>query len=122
MEHAELTHLLSSHLSGYASMKSVKVVRDTKGGVCAFIQCEVSYRLARSSYLHKLTIRNILIVPQSPEAAAHLFQLFRTQPPPPFLGRSLRFEPARAFRTLLISFRYGVVIFPHPLSSQAVHL
>lgn len=41
MEHAELSHLLAGHLSGYTPFKSVKVVRDTKGGVCAFIQCEV---------------------------------------------------------------------------------
>lgn len=43
IEHTELSHLLQNHLSAYASMRSVKVVRDTKGGVCAFIQCEASH-------------------------------------------------------------------------------
>lgn len=42
IEHTELTRMLSEHLADYPEIKSVKVVRDNKGGVCAFVQCEVS--------------------------------------------------------------------------------
>ena len=41
IDHQELTRLLSEHLSAHAEVKSIKVVRDAKGGVCAFVQCEV---------------------------------------------------------------------------------
>lgn len=43
MEQPELAHLLSEHLSEHAEVKNIKVVRDQKGGVCAFVQCEVSF-------------------------------------------------------------------------------
>ena len=42
IEHTELTRMLTEHLADYPEIKSVKVVRDNKGGVCAFVQCEVS--------------------------------------------------------------------------------
>ena len=42
---------------------------------------------------------------KSPVAAGELLHLLHTHPPLPFLGRFLRFEPAKAFRTLLVSYR-----------------
>ncbi|EPQ60378.1 hypothetical protein GLOTRDRAFT_124137 [Gloeophyllum trabeum ATCC 11539] len=88
IEHQELTRLLSEHLSQYAEVKNIKVVRDAKGGVCAFVQCEDA------------------------PSAARLIQTLQTTPPEPFLGRFLRFEPARAFRALLISFRAPIQPVP----------
>ena len=41
VEQPELARLLSEHLSEHAEVQNVKVVRDAKGGVCAFVQCEV---------------------------------------------------------------------------------
>lgn len=41
VDQAELTRLLSEHLSEHTEVKNIKVVRDAKGGVCAFVQCEV---------------------------------------------------------------------------------
>lgn len=43
VDHAELTYLLHEHLSEHAEVKNVKVVRDSRGGICAFVQCEVSH-------------------------------------------------------------------------------
>ncbi|KZT74988.1 hypothetical protein DAEQUDRAFT_807262 [Daedalea quercina L-15889] len=79
---SELTRLLREHLSQYTEVKGVKVVRDpSKNGTCAFVQC------------------------QSAAAAADLIDTLRSLPHRPFLGRMLRYEPARATRALLISFR-----------------
>ncbi|KAM5530507.1 hypothetical protein V8D89_015823 [Ganoderma adspersum] len=93
VEHGELTRRLSDHLSAYSQIKAIKVVRDSRGGVCAFVQCE------------------------SPSAAGGLLQSLQTDPPRPFLGRFLRFEPAKAFRTLLISYRTPA--WSTPLSSSS---
>jgi hypothetical protein len=41
IDQPELTRLLSEHLSEHTEVKNIKVVRDSKGGVCAFVQCEV---------------------------------------------------------------------------------
>ncbi|KAG9314018.1 hypothetical protein JVU11DRAFT_4796 [Chiua virens] len=81
IEHLELTNMLSQHLSEHPQIKGIKVVRDSKGGTCAFIQCQDS------------------------EAASTLMNNLHVAPPQPFVGRYLRYEPARAFRTLLISYR-----------------
>ncbi|KAI0651992.1 hypothetical protein C8Q79DRAFT_71332 [Trametes meyenii] len=81
MEHTELTTRLSEHLSSHSRVQAVKVVRDSRGGVCAFIQCE------------------------SPAAASELLHELQVHPPRPFCGRFLRFEVAKAFRTLLVSYR-----------------
>ncbi|KAF5352462.1 hypothetical protein D9756_006010 [Leucocoprinus leucothites] len=81
VEQSELTRLLTCHLSEHTEIKSIKVIRDSKGGVCAFVQCEDA--TSASTFLRSL----------------------QTSPPKPFLGRILRYEPARAFRTLLISYR-----------------
>ena len=43
IDQTELARLLSEHLSEHTEVKNIKVVRDSKGGVCAFVQCEVSY-------------------------------------------------------------------------------
>lgn len=42
IDHSELTRLLYEHLSQHTEVKNIKVVRDNKGGTCAFVQCEVS--------------------------------------------------------------------------------
>ncbi|KAH6916947.1 hypothetical protein BKA70DRAFT_1250993 [Coprinopsis sp. MPI-PUGE-AT-0042] len=88
MSHVELTHLLTEHLSGYPEVKSIKVIRDSKGGVCAFVQCEDA------------------------ETARALMHTLRDVCPKPFLGRVLRFEPARAFRTLHVSYRAPSYVIP----------
>ncbi|KAF9460117.1 hypothetical protein BDZ94DRAFT_947042 [Collybia nuda] len=84
IDQAELTRLLSEHLSEHTEVKNIKVVRDSKGGVCAFVQCEDA------------------------ASAASLIHTLHSNPPKYFLGRILRYEPARAFRTLLISYRAPV--------------
>ncbi|KAL4241776.1 hypothetical protein ABKN59_000684 [Abortiporus biennis] len=91
IEHLELTRLLTEHLADYAGIKNVKVVRDAKGGVCAFVQCE----------------SNVL--------AGNLLQTLQTETRRSFLGRFLRFEPARAFRALLISYRAPMQHSPQPI-------
>ncbi|KAF8433581.1 hypothetical protein L210DRAFT_975593 [Boletus edulis BED1] len=81
IEYADLTNMLAQHLSEHPQVKGIKVVRDSKGGTCAFIQCQDS------------------------EEASVLMHNLHVAAPQPFLGRCLRYEPARAFRTLLISYR-----------------
>ncbi|KAF7307104.1 RNA binding protein [Mycena indigotica] len=81
IEHNELTRLLGEHLSEHTEIKNLKIIRDSKGGVCAFVQCEDA------------------------TAAASLIHTLQTSVPKPFFGRILRYEPARAFRTLFISYR-----------------
>ena len=41
IEHMDLTRMLMEHLSEHTQIRNIKVVRDSKGGVCAFVQCEV---------------------------------------------------------------------------------
>lgn len=41
VDQLELKRVLTDHLSKFAVVKSIKVVRDSRGGVCAFVQCEV---------------------------------------------------------------------------------
>jgi hypothetical protein len=43
MDQAELSRLLADHLADHTEVKYVKVIRDSKGGACAFVQCEVSF-------------------------------------------------------------------------------
>ncbi|KAI0639552.1 hypothetical protein C8Q77DRAFT_72376 [Trametes polyzona] len=81
MEHMELTQRLTEHFAPYPEAKAIKVVRDSRGGICGFIQCEGA------------------------AAAGDLLRNLATNPPRPFYGRFLRFEAAKAFRTLLISYR-----------------
>ncbi|KAG2062337.1 hypothetical protein BDR06DRAFT_966134 [Suillus hirtellus] len=81
IDHLELTRMLSDHLSDHPEVQTIKVVRDSKGGTCAFIQC------------------------QDPETAAMLIANLHSSDPKQFMGRYLRYEPARALRTLLISYR-----------------
>lgn len=47
-----------------------------------------------------------IYAPQNAASAISLIQTLHSSTPKPFLGRVLRYEPARAFRTLLISYRY----------------
>ncbi|KAJ7751270.1 hypothetical protein DFH07DRAFT_531521 [Mycena maculata] len=88
IEQAELSRLLSEHLSEHAEVRSIKLVKDSKGGVCAFVQCE------------------------NAAAAASLIHTLHSNAPKHFLGRVLRYEPARAFRTLLISYRTPIQFIP----------
>ncbi|CCL98124.1 uncharacterized protein FIBRA_00118 [Fibroporia radiculosa] len=81
VEPPELTRLLHDHLSAHTEVRNIKVVRDNRGGTCAFVQCENAV------------------------TAARLINTLQSSPPRPFLGRILRYEPARAFRMLLISYR-----------------
>ncbi|KAF9245752.1 hypothetical protein BU15DRAFT_70822 [Melanogaster broomeanus] len=81
IDHAELTSMLSQHLSGHPEVRTIKVVRDSKGGTCAFIQC------------------------QDAGSAVTLMNNIYHSTPRLFMGRHLRYEPARVFRTLLISYR-----------------
>ncbi|KAG7098997.1 hypothetical protein E1B28_000883 [Marasmius oreades] len=80
IDNNELVRLLSEHLAEHAEVKCVKVIRDNKGGACAFVQC------------------------QDAASAARLIHTLHSNPPKPFMGRHLRYEQARAFRTLLISY------------------
>lgn len=48
-----------------------------------------------------------IYAPQNAASAISLIQNLHSSTPKPFLGRVLRYEPARAFRTLLISYRYA---------------
>lgn len=42
VDQGDLSRMLMVHLSEHTQIKNVKVVRDSKGGVCAFVQCMVS--------------------------------------------------------------------------------
>ncbi|KAI0683125.1 hypothetical protein BC835DRAFT_775037 [Cytidiella melzeri] len=78
----ELTYMLTQHFAEYAQVKDVKAVRDViKGSVCAFLTCE------------------------NATAASQLLKTLQETPPKPFQGRTLRFEFARASRTLVVSYR-----------------
>ncbi|KAJ7596658.1 hypothetical protein C8J56DRAFT_292852 [Mycena floridula] len=84
----EVASNLRDHLAEYAEVKHIKVVRDSKGGNCAFIQC------------------------QDAVAAIDLLAALSASEPKPFMGRILRYEQARAFRTLLISYRIPTQFVP----------
>ncbi|KAF8913080.1 hypothetical protein CPB84DRAFT_1760296 [Gymnopilus junonius] len=81
IDQGDLTRMLVEHLSEHTQIKNIKVVRDSKGGVCAFVQCENAI------------------------SANALIQILHSSARKPFLGRILRYEPARAFRSLIISYR-----------------
>ncbi|KZV74871.1 hypothetical protein PENSPDRAFT_153505 [Peniophora sp. CONT] len=81
VDYVEISHRLADHLQDYTDIRKVKVIRDHRGGACAFIQC-------KDSDAAKLFIRDV-----------------HARPPPPFMGRNLRFEQARSSRTLLFSYR-----------------
>ncbi|KAF8481445.1 hypothetical protein JB92DRAFT_1707480 [Gautieria morchelliformis] len=83
---AELQVLLSEHLSQHANIKHIKLIRDNRGAVCAFVQVESASQAS-----------NLI-------AACGLS---------PFMDRHIRCEKARAFRTLLVSWR------PAAASTQA---
>ncbi|TDL28259.1 hypothetical protein BD410DRAFT_353854 [Rickenella mellea] len=89
MDETELSRLLAQHLSQHADVKNVKVIHDARGGVCAFVQCEDASQAAR-------------IISEARSS------------PQLFLGRYLRYEPARAFRSLLISYRTPTQFLPNP--------
>ncbi|KAI0347733.1 hypothetical protein BDW22DRAFT_15242 [Trametopsis cervina] len=81
-EPQELGCMLSQHFSEYPQVKDIKAIRDlNKGSMCAFLTCEDA------------------------TAAAQLLTTLKEAPPHPFQGRLLRFEFARASRTLVITYR-----------------
>lgn len=41
VDHTELSARLREHLSAYAEVNFVRIIRDNRGGVCAFVQCNV---------------------------------------------------------------------------------
>jgi hypothetical protein len=81
--------MLTEHLSEHTQIKTVKVVRDSKGGVCAFVQCEVKCSLTPISWANShicvagcgfcyLPHRNIVF--QSTEAVFGTNSAVRTRP------------------------------------------
>lgn len=42
VDEAELSQQLRDRLAQFAHILSIKIIHDAKGGVCAFLQCEVS--------------------------------------------------------------------------------
>jgi hypothetical protein len=99
VDQRELARLLSEHLQDHSEIRNTKVVRDSKGGLCAFVQCEVR------------PVENPVLLPnfnpsnQDAASASQLIRTLKSSEPRPFLGRFLRYEPARAFKTLFISYR-----------------
>ncbi|KAI0001641.1 hypothetical protein BJV77DRAFT_969003 [Russula vinacea] len=86
VDHAELSARLKDHLSAFVHVNLVRIIRDSRGGVCAFVQCN------------------------DPTSAAQLIQTVRSLPPQNFMGRHLRFEPARSQKTLWVSYRKPVEV------------
>ncbi|KLO20673.1 hypothetical protein SCHPADRAFT_16570 [Schizopora paradoxa] len=78
MSEAELKHTLQEHLSQFANVHKIKLVHDqSKGCISAFVQCEDADQASK-------------LIAKSPK---------------PFHGRTLRFESARAHRSLYLSYR-----------------
>ncbi|OJA17384.1 RNA binding and recognition [Rhizopogon vesiculosus] len=98
IEHSELARMLSDHLSDHLEAQTIKVVRDSKGGTCAFIQC------------------------QDAETAAILIANLHASAPNQFMGRYLRYEPARALRTLVVSYRAPRQFTPSMVDGNLVEL
>lgn len=42
VDETELSQQLRDRLAQFAHILSIKIIHDAKGGVCAFLQCEVS--------------------------------------------------------------------------------
>ena len=42
VDHAELSARLKDHLSAFVHVNLVRIIRDSRGGVCAFVQCNVT--------------------------------------------------------------------------------
>ena len=65
-----------------------------------------SARLEKKVFLFFHSKKNLRIYAlQNATSATALIQTLQSSAPKPFLGRNLRYEPARAFRTLLVSYR-----------------
>jgi hypothetical protein len=43
VDHAELSARLKDHLSAFVHVILVRIIRDSRGGVCAFVQCNVRF-------------------------------------------------------------------------------
>ncbi|KZS95833.1 hypothetical protein SISNIDRAFT_438390 [Sistotremastrum niveocremeum HHB9708] len=91
LEEPELKRLLLEHFNRFADVKNIKIIRDQRGGPCAFVQVEDS---AQAQVL--IAGRDVSI----------------------FQGRTIRCEIARAFRTLLISFRVPPTYSQNPQVSE----
>jgi len=57
---------------------------------------------------------------QDANSATLLIETLNANPPNPFLGRILRYEPARAFRTLIISYRFVLQYVSTSLNNSIV--
>lgn len=112
VDETELSQQLRDRLAQFAHILSIKIIHDAKGGVCAFLQCEVS----SSHYLLSVCLgcmRNLLTNFHLKDAEQASRIVTRTQQIPQiFMGRQLRFELARAFRSLWISYRNPMQFIP----------
>ncbi|KAH9982873.1 hypothetical protein BGW80DRAFT_49649 [Lactifluus volemus] len=95
VDHAELSARLKDHLSAFVEVNIVRVIRDSRGGVCAFVQCN------------------------NPASASKLIQTVHSLPPQSFMGRYLRFEPARSQRTLWVSYRKPIEVIHDQSASSS---
>jgi hypothetical protein len=55
IDHIDLGRRLSDHLAPFVAVKQVKVIRDNRGGVCAFVRCKVCF-LASSTRFSSLLL------------------------------------------------------------------
>ncbi|KAF8516726.1 hypothetical protein BU17DRAFT_67340 [Hysterangium stoloniferum] len=74
----ELLALLTAHLAPHATIKHIKLIRDNRGAVCAFVQVESALQATALISACNLSL---------------------------FMDRQIRCERARAFRTLIVSWR-----------------
>jgi len=94
IEHEELVKALQQHLSALVNIQNINIVDDQKGSVNAFVQCEVPFGVT-------------IIITICFNAALQNFHQAKNliaNSPQPFEGRILRYESARAHRTLNISY------------------
>lgn len=111
MNELEMTQILRDHLAKLAHVQHIKIIHDSKGSMCGFIQCEVS--IGRF-----LSTRTVLIFAKTAEEAAQII----AQSPQPFAGRYLRYESARAFRSLWISYRSPTKFVPGGPDDQGISI
>lgn len=63
-DEGEMAQLLAQHLAQFASIQNIKIIHDSKGGACAFVQCEVSHGVP--SHLWPLPLTELLTDPHPP--------------------------------------------------------
>lgn len=113
IDETELSQQLRDRLAQFARILSIKIIHDAKGGVCAFLQCEVSSAHRLVFFMYHGCMRNLLTFFHLKDAVQASRIVTRTQQVPQiFMGRQLRFELARAFRSLWISYRKPMQFIP----------